>query len=112
MSQLEDLQEFESDSGYYLSNLDRALSQLQRILVSESSSDFYFETQNISQSIKKLGRQMTEYVQEKRKEIFEEIDQEAGRAGKSSEASVKGQGKFKDTEGVYTNAGVVPASRL
>lgn len=112
MSELEDLNEFENDAGHYLANLDRALVQLQRILVSESSSDFYFEAQSVSQGIKKLGRQMTEYVQEKRKTIFEDIDKEAGRVRAGLEGAASGQGNFKDTQRIHTSAGTVPTSRL
>lgn len=112
MSQLEDLQGFESDAGHCLVQLDRSLTQLNQILASESGTDFYFAVQGVSQGLKKLGRQMTEYVQEKRKEIFDEIDKESGRVESSHASTGSRKGNAANTERVRSGSEPVSASRL
>jgi len=112
MSQLEDLQAFENDAGHYLAQLDRALMQLNHVLIGESGTGFYFEVQGVSQGIKKLGRQMTEYVQEKRKEIFDEIDKESGRTEASHASTVQRKGDAANTERVRSGAEPISSPRL
>jgi hypothetical protein len=105
MSSLESLNEFENDSLHYMSQVDRAFGQLMRILNDEDMGLFYSEVTGLAVELQKLGRQITEYANEKRTKIFEDIDREAGRGVRESGKSAVGrQSQYKNPTGINTSA--------